>query len=605
MSVVSFVRRLLVAALLVPAVALPVACANGGTVESETDGDGNEPGSDPQGGGDFGDVCLLHTCDDDAECAGCTEGRTTCLVEEHRCVACDAATGGGCPNGQTCSSWGNCVPDGLTCPTDGAGTPTITCAASADCAACDPMHRVCDTAAGACVACTTSDTSECQPSDICVHDQCSPKCPASCVVDNDCGQCGAPGHEAHACNAHKCAECSPTYACPAGKSCTPQGVCVEQCGTDGNGACSSDSDCNACGGDASSCHKSINDPVGVCGPSASGCSDLGNGVAVLPDPWDDVTNLCSNDQDCAGVGINFDVGKMLRDATGIDQINDANVSYPMSSCAAVSVGVGGNSVSCGVCVPCQVDSDCLDLDIDALAGQLFGGIGGAAASFLLDQIFGQADHIVHMYCEQVAGGYGVCSPCPGLLYECGVGGANPSSGSGSGGGSGTCDHDTCSQGGPLDGSCDDCAGTVCQMDAYCCTTAWDAQCISEAESYCGASCGGGGSSGSSGSGGGACHDECTQGGPLDASCSSCASDVCAADSYCCSTAWDDVCVNEAAQLCGVQCGQSGGGGGGQQCSTPYDCPWPEGCRADGTCGACESDWDCAPDSCDTYSGQCY
>jgi hypothetical protein len=38
--------------------------------------------------------------------------------------------------------------------------------------------------------------------------------------------------------------------------------------------------------------------------------------------------------------------------------------------------------------------------------------------------------------------------------------------------------------------------------------------------------------------------------------------VCAVDDYCCSTAWDDVCVGEATD-CGAGCG--GGGGGGSDC----------------------------------------
>src|SRR5688572_27837267 len=63
-------------------------------------------------------ICLLHNCTEDDHCGGCSDGRNTCLVEERRCVACNADTGTGCPEGEYCSSWGNCVPDGLECPTD-------------------------------------------------------------------------------------------------------------------------------------------------------------------------------------------------------------------------------------------------------------------------------------------------------------------------------------------------------------------------------------------------------------------------------------------------------------------------------------------------------
>jgi hypothetical protein len=499
----------------------------GGAADGTGDGTGNGGGDEP--------ACLLHDCASDAECAACGEGRTHCRVAEHRCVACDE---GGCPEGQTCSSFGNCVPAGVTCPTDAHGDPTITCTTSADCVACDPMHQVCDTGLGKCVACTSGDTSACLASDLCLNDMCSAKCPASCTVDNDCGQCGTPPHLAHACNAHKCAECSPTYACPAGKSCSPQGVCVELCGKDGKGTCDSDADCDHCGANATTCHKPLN-ASGSCGPAAAGCSDLGNGALALGAPWDQVTNTCSNDGDCDGVGVKYDIGKALRDLTGLDAIKDAEVDYGMNVCASVTVGIGGKDVSCGVCVPCKVDSDCKPIDIDKLAGEAFGPVGSIAAKLLLNQVFGDNPHEVQFYCQAVAGGYGVCAPCPGLIYACGV----DSGGGGGGGGGGSCDHDTCTMGGALSEGCDSCAQSVCAADSYCCQTQWDQTCVSEVAKYCGQACGGGG-------GAGCAHDECSAGDKLDAGCSDCATQVCGQDSFCCSSSWDDTCVNEAKQACG-------------------------------------------------------
>src|SRR5256885_959021 len=83
--------------------------------------------------------------------------------------------------------------------------------------------------------------------------------------DNDADLCGGPGHEAHACSAHKCSQCSATFACPAGQTCSPQGVCESKCGTDGKGTCNGDGDCGGCGASASECHKPINSS-GKCGP---------------------------------------------------------------------------------------------------------------------------------------------------------------------------------------------------------------------------------------------------------------------------------------------------------------------------------------------------
>src|SRR5262249_49175462 len=88
------------------------ACAH----SSDPDLSGGTPGTTPQDDGQS--ICLLHNCDSDAECASCSDGRNTCLVAQHRCVACDSATGTGCPDGEYCSSFGSCVPNGQTCTTD-------------------------------------------------------------------------------------------------------------------------------------------------------------------------------------------------------------------------------------------------------------------------------------------------------------------------------------------------------------------------------------------------------------------------------------------------------------------------------------------------------
>src|ERR1700722_14031139 len=58
-------------------------------------------------------ICLLHNCNADLDCAGCSDSHTTCLTSEHRCVACNAGGATGCPSGQVCSSYGNCVPPTL------------------------------------------------------------------------------------------------------------------------------------------------------------------------------------------------------------------------------------------------------------------------------------------------------------------------------------------------------------------------------------------------------------------------------------------------------------------------------------------------------------
>jgi hypothetical protein len=125
---------------------------------------------------------------------------------------------------------------------------------------------------------------------------------------------------------------------------------------------------------------------------------------------------------------------------------------------------------------------------------------------------------------------------------------------GTGGTGGSCAHDECSTGAALAPSCSPCAATVCDDDPYCCSTSWNSYCVEGAKSLCGA-CGGTG-----GSGGACAHDECTTGPALTPSCSSCAQAVCGYDSYCCTTSWDDTCIEAAQSLCGT-CGGTGGGGG--------------------------------------------
>jgi len=49
------------------------------------------------------------------------------------------------------------------------------------------------------------------------------------------------------------------------------------------------------------------------------------------------------------------------------------------------------------------------------------------------------------------------------------------------------------------------------------------------------------------------HDVCIQGGPLTVGCSVCVSQICAFDSFCCTTSWDVFCVNAVPGTCGIAC----------------------------------------------------
>lgn len=88
-----------------------------------------------------------------------------------------------------------------------------------------------------------------------------------------------------------------------------------------------------------------------------------------------------------------------------------------------------------------------------------------------------------------------CDPDSGMGG--GMGGSSGTSSSTSGGEAPACAHAICAEGVSLASACDPCAGKVCASDSYCCATAWDATCVQEAGTLCGASCGGSSTSSSS------------------------------------------------------------------------------------------------------------
>ena len=147
----------------------------------------------------------------------------------------------------------------------------------------------------------------------------------------------------------------------------------------------------------------------------------------------------------------------------------------------------------------------------------------------------------------------------------------------------TCAHDDCATGGPLANGCDACVSSICGVDPYCCTTAWDSICVGEVGSVCGQSC----------SGPTCSHDECKVGTNLTDGCDACVTQICAIDSYCCSTSWDRLCVGEVGTICGKSCG-------GSTCSHPIcstggkltsgcDPCATKVCAADSYC--CSTSWD--------------
>jgi hypothetical protein len=123
------------------------------------------------------------------------------------------------------------------------------------------------------------------------------------------------------------------------------------------------------------------------------------------------------------------------------------------------------------------------------------------------------------------------------------------------------------------GGCDDAKieACVCEEDAVCCQFDWDALCVNTARTRCEA-CGGGGGDETTGTTtgvadtgttdpttgvadtGGGMPGECCEAskspGCSDAGIETC---VCTQDDYCCMTAWDGLCVDQAVMDCGANC----------------------------------------------------
>lgn len=152
-----------------------------------------------------------------------------------------------------------------------------------------------------------------------------------------------------------------------------------------------------------------------------------------------------------------------------------------------------------------------------------------------------------------------------------------------GAGEGEC----CSANG-MQGCIDDaCVFTICDnggeaIDATCCTDAWDQACADAAGVWC-VACGGG-------PGTGDCCEAHRTPGCVDDTCNDA---VCAVDSFCCTSDWDEVCAAEAAGICTL-CGAGDG-----DCCTANGM---QGCNDDpcvvALCGVDEVDDTCCTDAWD-------
>ncbi len=147
---------------------------------------------------------------------------------------------------------------------------------------------------------------------------------------------------------------------------------------------------------------------------------------------------------------------------------------------------------------------------------------------------------------------------------------------------GTCAHDKCASGAALASSCDPCVQQICAADPFCCTTQWDSQCVQQVQIVCGQTCTSN-----------CAHPVCQSGAALQSGCEPCVTQICAADSFCCTTQWDSQCVQQVQTVCGQTC--SGNTCAHSHCSTgaalQFGCSpcVTQVCNSDPFC--CSTTWD--------------
>lgn len=303
------------------------------------------------------------------------------------------------------------------------------------------MHRITVTAGGSDVA------GVCEP---CSFDvQCGDEADL-CLPTPAGGRCG------QACSTSD--ECDEGTACSEGAVESVEGALGRQCVPTGGG-------CGSAGG----CEDDDHEPDGT--PAEATAS------APLPDGSTGGRVLCGGDEDW--------------------------FSLELDAPAQVTVSLDGDA------------PPDLDLSLTTAAGVLLDASEGLTSSEeVTAACLDQGTYLVRVYSIDAApsGAYGLVLD----RQACEAGGG-----------------DCCAAGdGP---GCDDATveACVCALDSFCCDTQWDDLCVTKATNDCGA-CGG-----AMGTGDGCCDAHATAG-CSDPAIETC---VCAADPFCCSTEWDAMCVS--------------------------------------------------------------
>jgi hypothetical protein len=101
----------------------------------------------------------------------------------------------------------------------------------------------------------------------------------------------------------------------------------------------------------------------------------------------------------------------------------------------------------------------------------------------------------------------------------------------------------------------ECCNAICAADPFCCETSWDIVCADAAALNCAGCSGGGGGDPSCGKPN--TNDCCVANTTPGCSDAECCNAICAADPFCCETSWDIVCADAAVASC-AGCSGGGG-----------------------------------------------
>lgn len=262
---------------------------------------------------------------------------------------------------------------------------------------------------------------------------------------------------------------------------------------------------------------------GVCADGVLVCTD---GALVCVPSAEPEAELCNGiDDDCDG---NVDNGDPEGGAE-CDTMQQGVCADGLTQCGSRGV------VECAPVLE-EDDETCngLDDDCNGMVDDGIGGVGNSCSTGLQGACAAgtfQCDSAaMAIVCEPTVApapaetcGNGIDDDCNGEVDdECG------------------CAHDVCDTGVPLDASCDSCVLNVCAADSVCCDTLWDSICVQEVSYFCAESC--------------TCdHGFCVNGPALDPACDPCVDTVCLLDAFCCATAWDATCIGEAVTFCGAGC----------------------------------------------------